>query len=62
VEAVAAKQLTTETGTSWYVVKAKFTQVDVKVVELNLQNLQQVENFRTNYRNAVSYTANICGR
>jgi succinyl-CoA synthetase beta subunit len=30
VEAVAAaKQLTTETGTSWYVVKAKFTQVDV---------------------------------
>jgi hypothetical protein len=37
VEAVAAaKQLTTETGTSWYVVKAR-SQVDVvKVVELSL--------------------------
>jgi succinyl-CoA synthetase beta subunit len=40
VEAVAAKQLTTETGTSWYVVKA---QVHAggrgKVVELSLLKL-----------------------
>jgi succinyl-CoA synthetase beta subunit len=31
VEAVAAaKQLTTETGTSWFVIKAQFMQVDGK--------------------------------
>jgi succinyl-CoA synthetase beta subunit len=44
-EAVAAaKQLTTETGTSWYVVKPKFMQVDVERWWSKLaKNLQQVE-------------------
>jgi hypothetical protein len=40
VEAVAAKQLTTETGRVGMLLKPKFTQVDVvKVVELNLLKL-----------------------
>jgi cytochrome b involved in lipid metabolism len=47
VEAVAAaKQLTTETGTSWYVVKPKFTQVDVKVVELLAKKYNKLKKFQ----------------
>jgi succinyl-CoA synthetase beta subunit len=63
VEAVAAaKQLTTETGTSWYVVKAR-SQVDVvKVVELLAKNLQQVKKFQNKLSECSYYTANICGR
>jgi succinyl-CoA synthetase beta subunit len=53
VEAVAAKQLTTETGTSWYVV-SNSSQVDVKRCELTCKKLTTSRrDFRSNYWNAI---------
>jgi succinyl-CoA synthetase beta subunit len=64
VEAVAAaKQLTTETGTSWYVKSQVHAGGRGKGGGVKLaKTYNKLKNFRTNYRNAVSYTANICGR
>jgi succinyl-CoA synthetase beta subunit len=61
VEAVAAKQLTTETGTSWFVIVAnKLMQVDVeKGGGENLPKLTQVRRgSRSNYWMQLSYTSN----
>jgi succinyl-CoA synthetase beta subunit len=54
-EAVAAaKQLTTETGTSWYVVKPKFMPVDVeRWWSETCKNTTSRRDFRANHRNAM---------
>jgi succinyl-CoA synthetase beta subunit len=61
----AAKQLTTETGTSWFVIKAQVHAGGrgkgggVKLAK----NLQQVEEVaESNYWNAIGYTSNFCRR
>jgi succinyl-CoA synthetase beta subunit len=65
VEAVAAaKQLTTETGTSWFVIKA---QVHAggrgKGGGVNLPKLTTSRRgSRSNYWNAISYASNFCRR
>jgi succinyl-CoA synthetase beta subunit len=65
VEAVAAaKQLTTETGTSWFVIKAQVHAGGrgkgggVKLAK----TLTSRRGSRSNYWNAIGYTSNFCRR
>jgi succinyl-CoA synthetase beta subunit len=64
VEAVAAaKQLTTETGTSWFVIKAQVHAGGRGRWRSKTCHLQQVEeSSRSNYWNAISYASNFCRR
>jgi succinyl-CoA synthetase beta subunit len=63
VEAAAAKQLTTETGTSWFVIKAQVHAGGWKRWRSKLaKNLQQVEEVAGQIIECNYYTSNFCRR